>query len=55
MGQSNSYDMLRLVVTSDGLLAFQFEDNGIIPVIGVGDFFGMPAFISLSDQPIYPY
>jgi hypothetical protein len=47
--------MLELVVTSDGLLAFQFEDNGIIPVIGVADFFGLPAFISLSDQVIYPY
>jgi hypothetical protein len=47
--------MLRLIVTSDGQLAFQFEDNGIIPVIGVGEFFGVPAFISFSDQPIYPY
>ena len=45
--------MLELVITSDGQLAFLFENNGVIPVVGLADFFGMPTFISLTDEPYY--
>ena len=45
--------MLELVVTSEGQLVFLFDDNGVIPVIGLAEFFGVPTFVSLTDEPYY--